>query len=261
MMTGEVAFPMSLSDAKPKTASTLRMFGFDDSFLRDAHEFVEKWTNDWLKKGSAHFKNLSEKIIDVSNNPVAIRTAILEAVPKVKQELEYSIARQRVMTPDTPETTPSTTPTPQLSVVPAAGVDKRLRAMNIVNVYVPPSGDTMRVTVEIGGKTVNVNVSANDVIDPEVVRKEYVEETGEEPSEGQTLITDGDVDLSYASIDKIVDSILKGLNLANTPDNVAFFNKTFRQKIIQAVVGSSPVSSTKISKPAAISGKVIRRKK
>lgn len=266
MMIGETAFPRSLSEAKPKVAATLRMFGLDDQFLEDAHKFVEVWTNNWLKKGSAHFRALSEKIVEVSNNPVAIRSAILAAVPEVKEELTYSIARQRVMTPDAPGVGPTSAgQQAQVSPAPSApaarGVDKNLKMMALSSLTVPPRMDSMKVVAVIGGKTVNFNVAASDVVDPDIARKEYIEDTGEEPPEGMPLFTEKDVDISLASVDNLVEEILTGLGVEPTPDNISFFNRKYRDQVMQALAGATPISQVRISKPTAVSGKVIRRRK
>jgi hypothetical protein len=239
------------------------MFGIDDQFLEDAHKFVEEWTNNWLKKGSAHFRALAEKIVEVSNNPVAVRSAILEAIPQVKEEIAQSVARQRIMTPDVPSVEPAAagqqTPAPPAPA--AAGVNKNLKMMRLSSLSVPPTLDAMKVVADIGGKTVNFSVAASDVVDPEIARQEYIEDTGQEPPEGTPLFTEKDVDISLASIDNLVEEILTGLGVEPTPDNIAYFNRRYRDQVMQAMAGATPVSRVKVSKPAAVSGKVIRRRK
>jgi len=263
MMIGETAFPRSLGEAKPKVAATLRMFGIDDQFLEDAHKFVEEWTNNWLKKGSAHFRALAEKIVEVSNNPVAVRSAILEAIPQVKEEIAQSVARQRIMTPDVPSVEPAAagqqTPAPPAPA--AAGVNKNLKMMRLSSLSVPPTLDAMKVVADIGGKTVNFSVAASDVVDPEIARQEYIEDTGQEPPEGMPLFTEKDVDISFASVDNLVEEILTGLGVEPTPDNIAFFNRKYRDQVMQAIASAAPIPRARVSKPAAFSGKVIRRKK
>jgi hypothetical protein len=98
MMKGEIDMPKSLRTAKPAQYNKLYSINVGDAELEKIRNFVDTWTGRWLQ-GEA--TEILQKAREVTANKSLIRREVLAAVPGAKKELEYIIARRRLMNPET----------------------------------------------------------------------------------------------------------------------------------------------------------------
>jgi len=98
MMKGEIDMPKSLRTAKPAQYNKLYSINVGDAELEKIRNFIDTWTGRWLQ-GEA--TEILQKAREVTANKSLIRREVLAAVPGAKKELEYIIARRRLMNPET----------------------------------------------------------------------------------------------------------------------------------------------------------------
>jgi hypothetical protein len=98
MMKGEIDMPRSLRTAKPAQYNKLYSINVGDAELEKIRNFVDTWTGRWLQSEATE---ILQKAREVTANKSLIRREVLAAVPGAKKELEYIIARRRLMNPET----------------------------------------------------------------------------------------------------------------------------------------------------------------
>lgn len=97
MMKGETDMPRTLRAAKTAQYNKLTSINVGDKELEKIRNFVDTWTGKWLQEEASE---ILKKAREITANKQMIRREVLAAVPGSKKELEYMIARRRLMNPE-----------------------------------------------------------------------------------------------------------------------------------------------------------------